>query len=172
MIAALVKGLYLSIKRRFIDINGIEFIVQMLRTETDQSLRKKALSVLDDFVLYDKDLGGPETLLMVEQDREILKGKASSHLSLKDPKATPSEEQTLATHLLTPQNNSAYLHITKRSLFNSTFLEDLCGQLSSSSNFKASTDEDCWSTYFRLAKLTILYGKLNHLQSSISLQVV
>lgn len=172
VIAALVKGLYLTVKRRFIDIGGVDFVVQLLKTETDMSIRKKALSVIDDFVMYDKDLGSPETLLMVEQDREILKGKASAHIPLKGSKEKTAEEKATEDEPMNIQDHTEYLHITKKSLFNSSFLDDLSSQLASVDQFRKSNDQDAQSSYFKIAKLVLLYGKANKLEVSSSLKVV
>lgn len=66
VICALVKGLFLSIKRRFVDVDGVEFAIQLFKRHKHAGIRKKVIALLDDLVMYDKDLGGPENLLMVE----------------------------------------------------------------------------------------------------------
>lgn len=172
VISALVKGLYLTIKRRFIDINGIEFIVHLLQTETDQSLRKKLLGLLDDLALYDKELGGPESLLMVEQDKNILKGKASSHIVVKKPENMTPEEREAEEEPAKLADHSEYLHITKKRLFSSSFLKDFAGQLSDVDSFAKNHDEDTREMYCKLVKLVLLYGEVHKLVSPITLQVV
>ena len=91
VICALVKGLFLSIKRRFVDVDGVEFAIQLYKTHKHAGIRKKVIALFDDLVMYDMDLGGPENLLMVEQDKIILKGRASSKETL-NGKGRTSEE--------------------------------------------------------------------------------
>ena len=172
VISALVKGLYLTVKRRFIDIDGIHFIVHLLQSETDPTFRKKLIAVLDDLALYDKELGGPETLLMVEQDKNILKGKTSSHISLKRSPEMTEEEKEAEQEPMRIADHSEYLHITKKKLFASSFLKDFETQLLNLDEFLKNNDEDSRSTYFKLVKIVILYGLVHKLELPISLQVV
>lgn len=172
MISALVKGLYLTIKRRFIDVDGIEFVVHLLQTETDQPLRRKLLALLDDLALYDKDLGGPETLLMVEQDKIILKNKTSSHIALKKPKEMTEEEKEAEQEPSRLSDHSEYLHATKKRLFASSFLADFREQVTHTETFGSQNDEDSRDLYCKLAKIVLLYGQVNKLPLPFSLQVV
>lgn len=161
----------MTIKRRFIDINGIDFIVHQLKIETDQSLRKKLLGVLDDLALYDTELGGPETLLMVEQDKNILKGKASSHIVVKRPEKMTEEEKEAEEEPSRLADHSEYLHITKKQLFSSTFLADFASQLSNVAAFAQQNDEESRALYCKLAKLVLLYGQVHKLQATIDVAV-
>lgn len=165
VLGALVKGVYLTVKRRFIDSKGVQFTVHLYLESKLPALRKKCLSLLEDLVLYDKELGGKETLLMPEQDKHILGGKTSTHIPLKTPEAKEAAEEPtkLADH-------SEYLHIVKKTLISSPLAADFAKTLSTINSF-LEMDSDDRLRLLTLLKLLIVHSRVQNTQLSVDQQV-
>lgn len=110
VLSSLVKGLFIRMKRLFLDVEGLEFIFQrhikILESGHEENARQifnKTIPIISDLVDYLSDIEGEEELLMTEQDKIILQKKkdgtynvpfASTHIELKSEESANKEEQT------------------------------------------------------------------------------
>lgn len=144
-LSSMVRGLFLRIKRLFIEVQGIEFIqerlVLALKSKNLKRIKQvslKVLPLLEDLILYDSQLGGPEDLLMTEQDKIIKskkeKGeKAEISMSLGNNNGqVESNEENQAQLVLKPESlipeempNKKFENITREILCNQEAIEGL-----------------------------------------------
>jgi len=55
-LSAIVRGEHLEGKRQFIDIDGVEFVLKMLRESKSEKIKQKSILLIRDLVFYDSNL--------------------------------------------------------------------------------------------------------------------
>ena len=175
VVSALVKGVYIAIKRMFIDIEGIEFTLQLFSSTSHAGLKKKCLSLIADFLSYDNDISGPEEMLMTEQDRIIEAGKkATKHISLKEGEMEEkNQEQSKDTQLPSKNkkesgsgvdqktDNKKYKDATKKALYEADFLGISNRVLNAWPENLEEMDTQERRDFLYILKLVVLYAKVN-----------
>lgn len=160
----------LSLKRIFVDIEGVEFCLELYRSSTYPGLKRKIVALFEDLLLYDSSIGGPEDIIMTEQDKNILKGKASKHLSLAD-KAADSTVNLPAEHMGEAKDNTRYTNIGKMKLFEGNFLSLFLAEVADEQRYFETYDSHERARFVQTAKVVYLYGLVHKKQPKVDLKV-
>lgn len=132
-LTSLVRGESLYVKRRFIDIDGAEFILEVLKNEeayNSNKMKIKAMTLLQDLVFYDDKLDY-DTIVAYNKsggiEQKEIGNKTSQHISLKsnEEETKSATEQNYQLGLVQEKKNdlSKYKNIVKKKLLENNFVE-------------------------------------------------
>ena len=164
--------MYLALKRLFIDIDGIEFCLQLYRSAPGSGLKRKIIALLEDLLLYDQAIGGPEEIILTEQDKNILKGKASKHLDLTasgQSSGLGKADENMGEKQVT--DNKKYTNIAKKKLFEGDFLSLFLEEAGDGKRFFETFDSQERARLIQTAKVVYLCGVVEKKQMKVDTKV-
>jgi len=159
-ICSILKGVHLKIKRLFIDIEGINFLLGRLSTPSTAKnrLRLPILQVIHDFLIYDKYLGSQAEVILTEQDK-IIAGKPSSLLNITEKGPKPKEQTQIEEDV---NINAQYLNITKRTMLEIDGVGTIIGVIDD----KTSKQNEITKS-IEILKHLIIYAKITNVQLNL-----
>lgn len=149
MFIGFLRGENLKGKRRFIDWDGIEFLVSILQDPQKYSsvrLQSKIFFLLQDFIYYDDKLQFEDMITYTKVSGEMPvmtyddKGKPTTHIGLKEDKPKGEEEKKETTEKVDVKSDeksdkkeeqplSYYKDIVKKKLIEKGFVDTICSYL-------------------------------------------
>lgn len=119
-LSSLVRGDVFSIKRRFIDVDGIDFLFELLQNDKDyksNKIKTKVITLLQDLVFYDDRLDFTDIVAYNKSIGFEVKenDKGSHHISLKDDEKK-TEESKQNTPVETQESLAVYKNVVKKKL--------------------------------------------------------
>jgi len=131
-LSSLVRGESFPIKRRFIDIDGIEFLLELLSNDkayNSNKIRTKVMTLLQDLVFYDDKLDYEDIITFNKEsgiEQKDVGKKTAQHISLKPDekeKEGSSEQKSQLAQNENKESFAEYKNIVKKKLIEKNFLE-------------------------------------------------
>ena len=156
-LSSLVRGLNMDIKRKFIDVDGVEYLLCLLKDEKYSiKLRTKVMSQVQDLLNYEKHLHENVDYLGKENytKGKQVNDKPTQQMDKKDGDITVELETEVVEN---PDKYLSYKDIVKSKLWEGGYVE-FYKVLQNSSSDEAI---DLREKYMATQKNIILYGKVN-----------
>lgn len=126
-LTSLVRGEAFNVKRRFIDIEGIEFLLELLSNDKvykSAKIRTKVMTLLQDLVFYDDKIDFADIVAfnkVEEQNQKKVNNKNSQHINLKkeESKSNQKKEEVGSS----TSDFSKYKNIVKAKLIEKGFVD-------------------------------------------------
>jgi len=129
-LSSLVRGEVFDIKRRFIDIEGVEFLLELLSNDKDYKsvkIRTKAMTLLQDLIFYDDKLQFVDIVAFNKSegvDQKEVNNKTTQHLSLKkNQEESKNDNKEQVTGSSDASALLKYKDIVKQKLIEKGFVE-------------------------------------------------
>jgi hypothetical protein len=127
-LSSFIKGESLNIKRAFIDVDGVEFLLELLSNDKDYDsakIKTKTMAMLNDMVYYDDKLDHADMISFNKEQGSFSKQineKTSSLITLKKPQEESKEKIDIENDK-PKEEFSRYKNIVKKKLIETNFVE-------------------------------------------------
>jgi hypothetical protein len=132
-LSSLVRGESLVIKRNFIEMEGVEFLLEILsndKTYSSNRMKIKVMTLINDLVFYDDKLNFPDMITYNKLDatsEKKVNEKTSKHISIKKEGNKDEEEKKTEVNDQGKPKESAedlakYKNIVKKKLIEKDFI--------------------------------------------------
>lgn len=132
-LSSLVRGESLSIKRRFIDIDGLEFLLELLKNDqvyNSNKIRIKVMTLLQDLVFYDDKLDYEDIIAFNKNSgisQKEVGNKTTQHISLKSDEekkeGSSNNEKSQLAQNENKENLASYKNAVKKKLLEKDFID-------------------------------------------------
>ena len=156
-LSSLVRGLNIDIKRKFIDVDGIEYCICLLKDEKYSiKLRTKVMSVVQDLLNYEKHLHENVAYLGKEDytKGKVVDGKPTQLLEKDNAEVTVELEKEVKEKT---DKYKPYKNMVKAKLWEGGYCDFYKFLLENSENEAIDMREK----YYATLKNIILYGKVH-----------
>ena len=130
-LTSMIRGESLKVKRAFIDVDGVEFLLEILSNDKanySNKMKIKAMTLLNDLVFYDDKFEYVDMITFNKSDgveAKIVNNKASQHISLDGKTSTEEvkEAKQVGSSTKVPDKLSEYKHVVKKRLLEKDFFQ-------------------------------------------------